>query len=433
MIAVFKMPEIAESIVEGEIGKWAVTEGDLVIKDQILLEVLTDKVNVEVPSPFEGRIVKLLVRKGDIVKVGTPIVEYAGEGVPAEVVAPQTEEKPAEKLVVSGAAGPASAARVPGVPAKAAPVVRARARALGVDIEGITGTGPGGRITNDDVERAAKGAIPAPTQAVGEVPVPVETASISTPPPSAPPQAPEPRAAKPYEVVPREERIPFRGKRRMIAQHLRHSVDTAAHTLYVEEADVTDLVTLRERLEPVAEKEGTRLTYLAFIVKATALTLRDHPFLNASLDDEKGELVIKRYYNIGIAVDTKEGLIVPHIKGAERKTVFEIAREVHDLSERARANKLKLEEVEGGTFSITSAGAIGGLLSMPLIAHPECAILGVHRIRKRPVVIGGQIGIRDIVNLAVTFDHRVVDGAEVARFVKDLTERLAAPELLLLR
>lgn len=422
MSPVFKMPEIAESIVEGEIGRWAVKERERVKKDQILLEVLTDKVNVEIPSPFDGTVTKLLVAEGSVVKVGTPILEYTVEGeleVSAPPPTPPAAHEPAKKAV----SAPTAVSRVPGVPVKAAPAVRALARSLGVDIETITGSGPDGRITKEDVENAAKGIQQAP-------PASAVTASV----PEVPAEAPPPIAVQPPAPpsMAREERLPFRGKRRMIAQHLRHSLDTAAHTLYVEEVDVTELVSLKDRLQSVAEKQGLKLTYLAFITKATALTLKDHPYLNASLDEEKGDLILKRYYNIGIAVDTPEGLIVPNVKNADTKSIFDIAREIQDLSNRARANRLRLDEVEGGTFSITSAGSIGGLLSMPLIAYPECAILGVHRIRKRPVVIQSQIVIRDIVNLSVTFDHRIVDGAEVARFVKDLGDRLSAPELLLL-
>jgi pyruvate dehydrogenase E2 component (dihydrolipoamide acetyltransferase) len=439
MSPVYKMPEIAESIVEGEIGKWCVKVGDTVKKDQILLEVLTDKVNVEVPSPFDGVITSLLVPEGSIVKVGTPILEYAEKGASAEPP-PPAEEKTVHEAQTASAEGVVSPPRVSGprVPVKAAPAVRAYARSIGVDIERVQGTGPGGRITKEDVDRAAKeaagGATPAKAPEAHKAPAIPEvavTGAVGAPTePPAPPVAPPQEQKAPAEG--RVERIPFRGKRRMIAQHLRHSLDTAAHTLYVEEADVTDLVNLRERLQPIAEKENLKLTYLAFIVKATALTLRDHPFLNASLDEEKGEIIIKKYYNIGIAVDTAEGLIVPNVKDADRKTVFQIAREIEDKSERARTNRLTLDEVEDGTFSITSAGAIGGLLSMPLIAYPECAILGVHRIRKRPVVVNHQIVIRDMVNFAVTFDHRIIDGAGVARFVKDLIDRLAAPERLLL-
>ncbi|MHA2621349.1 MAG: dihydrolipoamide acetyltransferase family protein [bacterium JZ-2024 1] len=419
MSPVFKMPEIAESIVEGEIGRWAVKEGERVKKDQILLEVLTDKVNVEIPSPFDGVVTKLLVAEGSVVKVGTPILEYSVEGE-LEVSAPSPTPRAAHEAAKEAVSTPAAVSRAPGVPVKAAPAVRALARSLGVDIETITGTGPDGRITKEDVENAAKGIQPPP---------PAAAVSASVPPEAPPPVTVQPPAPPSMD---REERLPFRGKRRMIAQHLRHSLDTAAHTLYVEEVDVTELVSLKDRLRSVAEKQGLKLTYLAFITKAAALTLKDHPYLNASLDEEKGDLILKHYYNIGIAVDTPEGLIVPNVKNADTKSIFDIAREIQDLSDRARANRLRLDEVEGGTFSITSAGAIGGLLSMPLIAYPECAILGVHRIRKRPVVIQSQIMIRDIVNLSVTFDHRIVDGAEVARFVKDLGDRLGAPELLLL-
>ncbi|MHA2611999.1 MAG: dihydrolipoamide acetyltransferase family protein [bacterium JZ-2024 1] len=387
----FRMPEIAESIVEGEIGKWFVREGSEVKKDAPLLEILTDKVNVEVPSPFEGVVEKILVPEGKVVKVGTPILlyrEYGEEKV--EVEAPRIgEEKKEEVELVAERKGERKEETV-----KAPPAVRALARELNVDLSRVVGTGPGGRITREDVEKAAR-------QKEG-----------------MPPGG--------------EMRIPYRGKRRMIGEHLRTSLDKAEHTLYVEEADVSVLVSLRERLKSYAESQGIHLTYLPFIAKAVVEALKKFPLLNASLDEEKEEIVVKKYYHIGFAVDSEDGLVVPVVRDVDKKGIWEIARELQQLAQKARDGTLSLDEVGGSTFSITSAGHIGGFLSMPLINYPECAILGVHRIRKRPVVENNQIVIRDVVLFSITFDHRIVDGALVARFMQEFISLLQKPEIFLL-
>jgi len=398
----FKMPEIAESIVEGEIGKWFVREGDFVKKDQILLEVLTEKVNVEVPSPLEGRLVKFLYPEGAVVKVGTPIALFETEEeekrekeeareAPAPTREEMKEERAGEEILPSRAEEKVLAA----------PAVRAYAREKGVDLTKVKGTGPGGRITKEDVERflvesKRAPAVPAITPA-GEV-----------------------------------EKIPYRGKRRMVGDHMRLSLDRAAHTLVVEEVDVTNLVSLRERMKPLAEKEGVKLTYLSFITKALIPALQSYPAMNASLDEEKGELLLKKYYNIGIAVDVEDGLIVPVVKQVDKKPVFQIAREIEALAEKARKGTLSLEEVQDATFSITSAGHIGVFLSAPIIHYPNSAILGVHQIKKRPVVMENQIVIRDVIYLSISFDHRIVDGATVARFLQALAGTLQTPELLLI-
>ncbi len=393
----FRMPEIAESIVEGEIGKWYVQAGSMVKKDMPLLEILTDKVNVEVPSPFDGVVEKILVSEGQIVKVGTPILLYSGVGEEEETI---TEEIIKKREAAEIVAEHIEKKEKPGMPmaehekaqVKATPAVRALAKQLGVDLNKVVGTGSAGRITKEDVEKAAE--------------------KMKVPPPEE-----------------KEERIPFRGRRRMVAQHLRTSADHAVHTLYVEEADVSHLVSIRQRLKSIAESEGIRLTYLPFIAKALVKTLKQYPLMNASLDEENGEIVVKHYYHIGIAVDTPDGLMVPVVKDVEKKTIFEIAREIEQLVEKARNGTLTLDDVTRGTFSISSAGHIGGFLSMPIINFPECAILGVHRIRKRPVVVDNQIVIRDVVYFSITFDHRIVDGATVAHFMNDFISHLQSQEL----
>lgn len=426
----FKMPEVAESVSEGEIGRWHVKEGDFVKKDQPLLEILTDKVNMEVPSPYEGYVTKILHAEGEIIHVGVPIIIMDAQKGAAAVPAGTTSVASKAAAPATGTTGPESGApkaappvesKAPaadpakGDPVVAAPAIRALAKQMGVDLTAVHGSGPGGRITKEDLEAATKAS---------------EMAAAPAAPTPATPPAVKP-AVTPTVAAGSEERVPFRGKRRMIAQHLTESYNRAVHTLYVEEVDVTNLVGLRERLAPLAESQGIKLTYLPFLVKALIPALKAYPSTNASLDEERAEIVLKHYYNIGLAVDTEDGLVVPVLKAVDTKGVLELAAEMVTLADKARKGTLTLDEVQGGTFTVTSAGHIGGFLSMPIISYPEVAILGVHRIRKRPAVVDNQIVARDMVNLSISFDHRVVDGATIARFMNEYLKYVQVPELLL--
>jgi pyruvate dehydrogenase E2 component (dihydrolipoamide acetyltransferase) len=289
--------------------------------------------------------------------------------------------------------------------------VRRLARELGVDLDRIRGTGPGGRITEDDVRGATRpaalAAAPKPAMAVQELP---------------PTKAPAPAGL--------EERIPIKGLRRRIAEKMAKSEATAAPFTYVEEVDMTSLVHLRDRLKEDAEKKGIKLTYLPFIVKALVAALKEHPSLNASVDDERQEIVVKRYYNVGIATATDEGLTVTVVHDADQKDIWALAREIDRLATAAREKKLTLQEIQGGTFTITSLGKAGGLLATPIINWPEVAIIGVHKIEKRPVVRNDQVVIREMMNLSCTFDHRVIDGHVGAAFVQTLVKYLDHPALL---
>jgi pyruvate/2-oxoglutarate dehydrogenase complex dihydrolipoamide acyltransferase (E2) component len=283
----------------------------------------------------------------------------------------------------------------------------------------FSGTGPGGRVTDEDVRRFA---------AARTAPQPPPTPSPApTPPPAAP-------AFAPGAVVTdrREERIPLRGIRKRIAEHMHQSKTTAAHFTYVDEVDMTELIQIREQMKPLAEQKGVKLTYLPFIVKASVAALKEMPILNASIDEAKGEIVIKKYYNIGIATATDEGLIVPVIKDADRKSLLEIAMEIERLAKAAREGKIALSDLQGGTFTITSLGALGGLFATPVINYPEVAILGIHEIKKRPVVRDNQIVIRDIMYVSLSFDHRLIDGDVGARFCKKIISYLENPKLLFL-
>ena len=443
-----EMPELAESVIEGEIVKWLVKEGEHVKQDQPLVEVMTDKVTVEIPSPYEGILLKQVAPEGAVVPIGKPIAIFGKEGesiedhatpmaAPVKLVeaakpaaTPEQPLVPPEKLAPSKPATPAGtsapAAAKPlrgngqthGVSAEgetavlsrfgrplAAPAVRKLARELGVDLFHVRGSGEGGRIQRDDVQRVAS-----------------QTA----------PSAQTPRRAATAVVSTEDERIPLRGLRRVIADHMVHSKHTAAHTLHVDEADLTDLVAMRARAKEKAAAAGVKLTYLPFFVKAVTGALKHHPYMNASLDDEKHEIILKKRYNVGIAVNTDEGLVVPVIHDADAKTIFELAGDIADLADKARHGKLSRDEISGGTFTITNVGSVGGLFTFPVINYPEVGILGTHSIVERPVVRDGQIVIRQMMYLSISFDHRVVDGATAALFVKDVAQSLEHPDVMLM-
>jgi pyruvate dehydrogenase E2 component (dihydrolipoamide acetyltransferase) len=439
------MPELAESVVEGEILKWLVEEGDYLKKDQPFVEVMTDKVTVELPSPYEGVLLKKLAKEGEVVKVHAPIALIAepGEAVEGVKEAPPVQAVEERAIVEPGlppkedredlslfrpdptevaVKNPFLAERPKEARGRvlAVPAARKLARELGIPIEAVPGSGPLGRVRVEDV-RAYAEKLKAPAS-----PPPQEApAPVGFPPP--------PRYASPKGYEHLEERVPLRGIRRTIAQGLWQSHLYTVRTLNVDEADLTELVALRERLKGEAEAQGVKLTYLPFIVKAVVRALKKYPMLNTSLDEERGEVVYKRYYHIGIAVATERGLIVPVVRDADRKSLLELAREIALLSQKAREGRLAPEEVSGSTFTITNIGSVGATLSFPIINVPEAAILGVHSIRKRPWVMpDGSIQARDIMFLSLSFDHRLVDGAEAAMFTREVIRLLEKPETLML-
>lgn len=390
-----KLPDIGEGLVEGEIVEWLVKEGDYVKMFQPLVRVLTAKATVEIPSPFEGIVLRLLAKPGDVVRVGAPI---------AEIEAPEVQ-------VATGAPGASDVERVESrestrealqVPVRAPPRVRKLARELGVDLSKVKGTGPGGVITEEDVLRYAeesKKAAEAPRQ-----PALVEGAV---------------------------ERVPLKGIRRIMASKMVEAKSRIPHAYIVEEVDVTELVKLRDVLRQDAESKGVKLTLLPFIVKAVVKALKEYPLLNASLDEERGEIIIKKFYNIGVAVDTPQGLVVPVIKGADGKGLYQIAREIGELAEKAREGKTSLEDVTGGTFSITNIGSVGTVLGMAIINYPEAAILGVHRLVEVPRYVDGELKPRKIVYLSLSFDHRFIEGAYATRFLLAVKRYLENPAILM--
>jgi pyruvate dehydrogenase E2 component (dihydrolipoamide acetyltransferase) len=399
----FHLPEIAESVVEGEISKWLVKEGDEVEKEQPLVEVITDKVTVEIPSPFKGKILKILVKEGDVVKVHQPILVYAEESEVdghVEIVEKKAEERIERVEDLRGETVKRSERVL------AAPAVRKLARSLGIDLSLVKGTGPGGRVRKVDVLRYYE-------ESKKEVKV-VEEVSVQ----------------KVEEVGIR--RIPFRGVRRAIAEHLRKSKEHAVHAFHAEDMDFTEILNLVERLKPLGDKEGVKISIFHLFLKAVAATLKKHPEFNGRVDDERGEILLYDSINISIAVDTPEGLKVPVIKNVERKSILEIAREVKELAEKARTNTLKLEDIRDGTFSVSNIGSIGGVFAYPVINYPEIAIIALSRPRKVPFFVGDEIKPRYIATIVITFDHRAVDGAHAARFLNDLKALVENPDLLLI-
>lgn len=408
----FRLPELGEGVYEAELVTWLVKPGDAVKRGQNLMEVLTDKATMEVPAPFAGTITGLRAESGQQIKVGDVVLAYSPGGQPGvteergsrlEVV-----EKREDQHVAVSDGRPVShqAAASPTASFRAAPSVRYMARKLGVDLGQIRGSGPGGRILIDDLSRYM-----AADQAQVHRPVPETRPDYGTP----------------------GTRIKLQGVRRKIAEHLTLSKRTIPHYTYVDECEVTDLVRLRESVRESYERAGVKLTYLAFFVKAVVAALKEVPIVNATLDEKAGEIILHDRYHLGIAVAAPSGLIVPVIHDAERLDLAQIAREIDRLSRDARAGKLPLEDLRGGTFTITSIGGIGGLFSTPVINHPEVAILGVGKVVKRPVFdAAGQVRPADIVYLSLSFDHRVVDGAIGAAFGNAICRRLQNPAALLL-
>ena len=426
----FKLPDIGEGVVEGEVVTWHFAEGDQVQEDDPLVEVMTDKATVTIPSPTAGIISKIFFQEGDIAPVGELLISIATDGTaPMETPAPTP---PAPSTVANGAPIPspvaAPAASGGGRRALATPATRKRARELGVDIQGISGTGPGGRVTLTDVERAAAGS----TAAAQTVP-PVSTAAPSRPAPTRPAASPRSVApATPVVSTADSQVVPIRGLRKKIYEKMALSKRTASHFTYVEEVDMTRLVETRKRLRPRAEKAGAKLTYLPFIMKAVTLGLMDFPEINAVIDDERMEMTQFKSYNLSIAVATDNGLTVPVIHGVEKKSIFELAETLADVSERARQGKLQRSEFQGGTFTITSLGTLGGMFATPILNYPEVGILGIHKIEDRPVAIDGEIVIRKRMYLSSSFDHRVIDGHVGAGFVQRVKDLLEDPDALLL-
>jgi len=411
----FRFPDVGEGIAEGELIRWLVNEGDTVAEHQPIVEIETDKAVVTLPTPYAGTVLKLQGKPGEIISVGTVLAVIDETGAKPAAAAPsprrdkgsvvgQLEEAPEEAPPPAPKPKPPAgrAAPAPSAPV-AMPAVRARAKELGVDLSRVKGTGPGGRITMEDLERAGGPAAPA-----------------------SPAKAPAVTPTGPVEEV------PLRGIRRSSARHVAESASRVAAVSIFDDADVTQLEEVRQKERKLAEARGFKLTYLPFIIKATIAGLKEFPFLNASLDDARDVILLKKYYHMGIAIDTPDGLMVYVIQHADRKSILELAQQMHQLGEKAAQRKIELPELKGSTITITNFGVIGGNYGTPIINYPEVAILGLGKITDRPVVRNGQVVVRRILPLSLTFDHRVIHGAEAARFLNSVITRLEDPDRMLI-
>ncbi|MCI4348483.1 MAG: 2-oxo acid dehydrogenase subunit E2 [Thermoplasmata archaeon] len=422
MLYEFRLPDVGEGVAEGEVVRWFVQEGGSVREDAPLVSVLTDKANVEIPSPKTGTVVRIHALEGEKVKVGTVLVtiEVSGEATTPAVALTPTPTAPAPQAAPPPPP-PSSSTATPGSSVAgrflAAPYVRRLAAERGIDLSAMSGSGPGGRILEGDL---APGQAPA-------TPTAATTAAPLVPPSPTVPARPSPPPAD-EDVL---ERVPMRGIRRVIAEHMTESRHKAAHYTYVEEVDATELVLLRDRMAKHVEQKGVRLSYLPFIVKGVVAGLRAFPRVNARFDDERQELVVHKSYNIGVATAAPDGLLVPVLQHADRQSVTELAREIQELAEKARDGKLTRAEMSGGTFTITSLGALGGVLATPILNYPEVAILGVHRIVRRPVYRSdGKLGPADLMNLSISLDHRVLDGVIAAQFIAVVKSYIEDPHQL---
>lgn len=426
MAFVFNFPDVGEGIEEGRIVEWLVAEGQEVAVDQPLVKVETDKAVVELPSPKAGTVITLHHEAGAEIRVGDPLVTIAEAGEGPAGDAEDTAVAGAPEVPAAPAAVPSTAAAAPAAaPSRrplATPKTRALARELGVDLSSVRGTGPAGRITVGDVRRTA---------AAADAPAGPEPPELVPAPAAAPAGREKPPAVAPAGG---EKRVPLSHLRKVIARSMAESRRTAVHVTHVDEADVTELLALHGTMkEPIAQRSGVRLTLLPLFVRALVAALEEHPAFNARVDEEAGEMVFTGHHHIGVAVDTPEGLIVPVVRDAGSKSLVELAAEIAELAERARRRELSLDELKGATCTITNIGPLGGVFATPIIPLPQLAIVGLHTIKERPVVYRGEIAVRKMMYLSVSFDHRWIDGAQAARFMTDLVRLVENPGLLMAR
>ena len=445
----FKLPDLGEGLTEAEIVKVLVREGEVIAEDAPLLEVETDKAQVEIPSPMAGRVERVHVQPGQTVKVGAVLVSFAdAHGVaaaatPAPGRATAAPAAPAAARTAAPiAAAPAAAGtrRTDGGPPPATPATRRLARELAVNLASVTGSGPAGRITDADVRAAAGGGAGAGAPASSVAPSPRSTVPSVPTEPARPAGPARPLAAVGLQPPPLPrfeqwgpvERVPLTHLRRTIAERMALSAALVPHVTHFDRADITELdAVVRGGFEP-ARAQGIYLTLTSFLLKAVATALTKHPVFNASLDPGAGELVLKRHYHLGVAVATDRGLIVPVLRDVDRKPVLEVARELAALAQRVREGKAALDDLRGGTFTVTNIGPLGGTGAIPIINYPEVAILALARARLEPVVRDGVIVPRLLLPLTLTFDHRVADGADGARFAAEIVALLETPGRLLL-
>lgn len=452
----FKLPDIGEGVTEGEIVKWLVTPGETVTEDQPMVEVMTDKATVTITSPKAGKIVETRGAVGGVVPVHSVLVVFdlgggaaAGSSAPAAPAAAKPlakkDDGPAATAVgdiredLPGMSHFASAPAPAAAPAAAkstayfndkplaTPATRQLARELGVDLRVVAPSGAMGRVTKDDVRAAKGGGSAAPAQ-----PAAAQPSAAAQPAPGSSTAAPAARAPQAIAPAEGDERIALRGVRKRIFEGMSRSKHTAAHFTFVEECDASALIALRDRLRPAADAAGVKLTFLPFILKAVVAALKKHPSLNSAFDESTSEIVVKKGLHIGIAASTDHGLVVPVVRDADRKSILEVARDIQRLGEDAKQMRLKPEDLGGSTFTITSLGAQGGLFATPVLNFPEVGILGVHKIKERPVVKNGQIVVGQVMLLSLSFDHRIIDGHVGAAFAYEIIGFLEDPDRLFL-
>ncbi len=416
----FKFPDVGEGIQEGVLVSWKVKEGDTVKVDQVLAEVETDKAVVEVPAPVAGTIISLFAKAGETIKVGQVILVIGQKGEKAQKpmkqdtkISPKIDEHGSGKSVVGvleEAEEPVKAVKKEAKKGNekqivmASPKARKAAKDSGVSLSLVTGSGPEGEVVASDVAKGSK------------------VTSVSS----------EIKHVRKYDFYGMVKRIPYSGIRKIIGDHMVEAVTKVPHVTHHDEADVTALAKLREKEKKGAEKKGVKLTFLPFVLKALEESLREHPMLNSSLDEEEGNIIVKDYYNIGIAVDTEAGLLVPVVKQTNQKGILTLAKEIDELAAKAKARKLDAMDMKGGTFTITNYGSVGGKFATPIVNYPECAILGLGRIEEKVMVVNGKVVVRKVLPFSISFDHRITDGAEVARFANTFKSHLEDPGLLLM-
>jgi len=442
------LPELGEGVTEGELIKWLVKPGDAVKADQPVAEVMTDKATVEVPTPVAGTVKELLFKVGEIIKVEKVILRLEGSGASAAAAAPGAHAAPSAHAASAKPAAPATNSQSPAPSSTnmasasstmmasskstavihppvadfktlATPATRRLARESGVDINDLKGSGLAGRVTREDVMLAGGGL------EIMESRSPANGAGKTTL------EIPRPSYQSNRGAL--EERVAIRGIRKKIAENMQMSKHIIPHFTLMDEAVVTELVAMRESLKDFAEKNQTKITYLPFVIKALISTCREFPMLNASIDDAAQEIVYKKYFNIGFAADTPNGLMVPVIKDADMKSTLQISKEIIDLSKRARDGKLKPDEMKGASITITNIGSVGGTYATPIINHPEVAILGMYKISDRLYLDEkGQVKSQKVMNFTITADHRLIDGAVAANFLKAFMGRIQQPGRLLM-
>ena len=406
-----KMPQLGESVTEGTVDRWLKNEGDFVKRDEPLVEVITDKVNAEIPSPFEGKLVKITAAQGETVQVGAVIAQIETAAAASDKAEPSAKQpQAAVSEAAAEAPGPAVQAPAPGGGdgnARLSPAVRKLAAEHNLDPTTLRGSGLGGRVTRDDVLAAVGGkTAAAPAAARPATPAPA---------PQRAPQAPRDGS--------REELVKLSVMRRSIAEHMVRSLATSPHAWTLQEVDVTNLVRYREsEKEGFKARHGVALTYLPFVAQIVCDALKEFPWLNSTWADEG--VILKRYVNLGIAVSIPDGLIVPVLKDADQRGFTDLVRSLNDLIERARNKQLKPDDVQGGTFTLNNTGATGSVASQPIINQPQAAILTTESIVRRPVVIGDGIAVRNMMNMALSFDHRIIDGMMAGQFLGFIKKRL---------